>query len=117
MATTLSSTYILASVRVVEEAVFGGRAVGQVHAELELEGLAEHVRARVPESLFAFLVRELEKFELAVTFQWARRVVKHPPVATAACFFLWVCQVAVESGNPSIDVPDFGDDDFLCQLA
>ena len=38
-------TYILTSVGVVEEAIIGGRSVGQVHAKLELKTFTEDVSA------------------------------------------------------------------------
>ena len=83
-------TYIFASVAIIEETILSGRSVSKVHTELKLESLTKHVGARVPESLFAFGVRELEELDLAVAFQWARCVIIHPAFALLGLLLLWV---------------------------
>ena len=60
-------TYIDTGVRVIEETIFGRGSMGQMHAKLELKGLSKHVSARMPESLAAFVVWELEQFDFAIS--------------------------------------------------
>jgi hypothetical protein len=54
---------------VVEEAVLGGRAEGQMRAVFKLERLAENVRGRMPERVLPLLVLELQNLERAVVLQ------------------------------------------------
>lgn len=84
--------------------------------ELNLKGLAEHVRTGMPESLATCIVGELEKLDLAATFQWARCVVIHPAFALISLVFLWVLKRVIEGGDASLRVAHLGDDDLLGQL-
>ena len=86
-------------------------------AELELESLAENVGTGVPERLTSLGVGELEKLDLTVSLQRARRVIIHPALADIALLLLGVLQIAVQSGDATLRVAHLGDDNFLCELA
>mmetsp|Transcript_6588 Transcript_6588/g.15853 ORF Transcript_6588/g.15853 Transcript_6588/m.15853 type:complete len:566 (+) Transcript_6588:515-2212(+) len=59
----------VAHAAVVVEAFLDGRADGEVHPELELEGLAEDVRRGVPKRLFPVRVIKAEQLQRTVPFK------------------------------------------------
>lgn len=88
----------------------------QVHTEFEFEGFSEDVSARMPETLSTLIIIELEKLDLAIAFQRARRIVLHPAITNFALFFLRVLQVTIESSHAFAGVSHRGHNNLLGQL-
>jgi hypothetical protein len=58
-----------------------------VNSKLKFEGLAKNVCTGVPERFFALRCVKREQLELAITFEWSRRVDLRPTCVACATRF------------------------------
>mmetsp|Transcript_86686 Transcript_86686/g.169605 ORF Transcript_86686/g.169605 Transcript_86686/m.169605 type:complete len:292 (-) Transcript_86686:11-886(-) len=107
----------IAEEAVVVESVVEGRPDGQMATELPLHGLAEDVRARMPEHVLALRGVELQELEPAAPLQRPRCVPEHAAhVRGLVVRVVGVCRHDLLQGGDGLRIDHLGDDDRLRQL-